>query len=289
MTLLFPLAASLLYVTAALYVKRAADLGVSIWHITFVVNLFTAATFGFLWFFGGKIPSWELLWQPALVALVFMSGQILMVMALGRGDVSVATPVLGTKILIVAGLQAVLTTDPVPPILWVAAVLASGAVVLLSSKGQSKHQRVGFTLVTSFFCGAFFALFDILVQKWSPAWGIGRFLPILFAFATLYTLAFLPFLKTPLTRIPAASWRWLGPGALLMAAQAMGIVCGIAHFGRATEMNVVYSSRGLWSVIAIWLVGHWFHNREREVGKSVLLRRLIGALLLMGALVLALT
>ena len=172
-------------------------------------------TFLFLWFFGGEIPSWELLYQPALVAVVFMVGQILMIMALGGGDVSVATPVLGTKILIVAGFQAALTAEPVPPAMWGAAALATGAVALLSSKGESKHQRIGFTIVTSFLCGASFALFDVLVQKWSPAWGIGRFLPFLFVFATLYTLAFLPFLKSPLTRIPGPSWRWLGPGAVL--------------------------------------------------------------------------
>ena len=42
----------------------------------------------------------------ALVALLFLSGQIWTFVALSRGDVSVATPVLGLKIIMVAALSA---------------------------------------------------------------------------------------------------------------------------------------------------------------------------------------
>lgn len=76
---------------------------------------------------------------------------------------------------------------------------------------------------------------------------------------------------------------------LFMGVQALTVVYAIAVFGRATEMNVVYASRGLWSVIAVWLVGHWFHSRERALGKRVFQRRLLGASLLMVAIVIVLT
>ena len=84
--LLFPLAASLLYVTAILFMKRAGELGAGIWRITFVANLATCAMFSFLWLLGGQIPSWGLLYQPALIALIFLGGQILMFIALEHGD-----------------------------------------------------------------------------------------------------------------------------------------------------------------------------------------------------------
>ena len=73
-----------------------------------------------------------------------------------------------------------------------------------------------------------------------------------------------------------------------MGAQAIAMVCGIALFGRATEINVVYSSRGLWSVLAVWWIGHWFQNQEQQLGRAILQRRLFGALLLMAAIVLVL-
>ena len=105
-----------------------------------------------------------------------------MFLSLDKGDVSIATPVLGTKIIVVAVFQTVITDDPVSPKIWMAALLATVAVILLNSSGGGKHQRVGFTIVTSFLCGVGFALFDVLVQTYSPHWGAGRFLPILFFF-----------------------------------------------------------------------------------------------------------
>jgi O-antigen ligase len=51
---------------------------------------------------------------------------------------------------------------------------------------------------------------------------------------------------------------------------------------------VLYSSRGLWSVLAVWLVGHWFANREQHHGARVLVWRFIGAALLMAAILIVL-
>ena len=47
--------------------------------------------------------------------------------------------------------------------------------------------------------------------------------------------------------------------------------------GEATAVNVVYSARGLWSVIAVWTLGHLFGNDERGHGAGVMRARLLGA------------
>jgi hypothetical protein len=65
-------------------------------------------------------------------------------------------------------------------------------------------------------------------------------------------------------------------------------VMGIVKFGNATATNVLYSSRGLWSVVVVWAVGHWFSNREQQLGASVLRWRLAGALLMITAIALIL-
>jgi hypothetical protein len=57
-------------------------------------------------------------------------------------------------------------------------------------------------------------------------------------------------------------------------------------FHDATAANVLYSSRGLWSVVAVWAIGHWFSNREQHLGAAVLRWRLAGALLMLVAVVL---
>ena len=65
-------------------------------------------------------------------------------------------------------------------------------------------------------------------------------------------------------------------------------ICAISLFGKATEVNVIYSTRGLWSVVAVWWIGHWFKNREQHLPRAVLLRRLAGAILLTAAVAMVL-
>ena len=60
----------------------------------------------------------------------------------------------------------------------------------------------------------------------------------------------------------------------------------VGLFGDATAMNVVYSARGVWSVAAVWLIGHWFANTEAELGGNVFRYRLGGAALMTAAIVL---
>jgi len=64
------------------------------------------------------------------------------------------------------------------------------------------------------------------------------------------------------------------------------LIASLALFAKATRINVVYSARGLWSVLAVWWVGHWFGNSERNQGSLVFRMRLLGAGLLLGAIVL---
>ena len=68
----------------------------------------------------------------------------------------------------------------------------------------------------------------------------------------------------------------------------MIFVTTITRFHNATAANVIYSSRGLWSVVAVWAIGHWFANRERHLGAEVLRWRLAGAGLMMAAIALVL-
>src|SRR5262245_19342696 len=92
---LFPLLSALIYVVGVLLLKRATELGVSVWRMTCVCNLVTAASFALLALLPGGTVSLEQLWQPAIVGALFVVGQILSLLALRIGDVSVATPVLG--------------------------------------------------------------------------------------------------------------------------------------------------------------------------------------------------
>jgi drug/metabolite transporter (DMT)-like permease len=285
--LVLPLFSSLLYVAGALFVKQAAVSGVGIWRTTFVANLICAALFPWLLLLGGRFPDWTLWWQPAVVAFLFLSGQMATFLALEKGDVSVATPVLGAKVVLVAVFTAVVLREALSTSLWLAAVLSSLGIAFLNRRGPGiEHRFVGRTILLALGAAAAFAMFDILVQKWAPIWGAGRFLPMMMGFVALYSFALVPFFQAPLKAIQRAAWRPLLAGGVLIALQAIVLIMTIAVFGDATSVNVVYSLRGLWSVLAVIWLGRWFENREAAAGRRVLQGRMAGAILLCAAIVL---
>ena len=286
--LLFPLLASLLFVAGVLLIKRAASFGVGVWRTTFVCNLGTALVSLLLLPLGGKEWRWAEAWQPLAVAGLYVGGQALTYLAIERGDVSVATPALGSKTIYVAWFSTMLLGAALPWQLWAAAFLTFAAIVLLNLGGDAKR-RPGQTVLLALLAASAYALFDVCVMKWSPAWGTGRFLPLMFGFSALLSCAFIPLFHAPLRALPPAAWPWLCAGALFGGLQSLALVTTISVFGDATAVNVIYSARGLWSVAAVWLIGHWFHNTEQQLGARVLKWRLAGAALMMAAIVVTFT
>lgn len=286
-SILLPLVAAVLYVIGALLVKRAGDFGVGVWRTAFVSSLVTPALFMCLLPFGGTVHA-ELWWQPALLAVLFIVGHLLNYLALQRGDVSVATPVLGLKIILVAFFTTLVLAEKVPAKLWGAALLSSLAVALLNRTEGGKHHHVGSTILFAGTSSAIFALFDVLLQKWSAAWGPGRFLPAMMAFVPVLGLGFMPFFHAPLRAVPRGAWPWLLTGCIFIGLQSLVFGVAVVKYGHVTAANILVSSRGLWSVAAVWLIGHWFGNRERQLGARVLRWRLAGAALMMIAIILVL-
>jgi hypothetical protein len=125
-----------------------------------------------------------------------------------------------------------------------------------------------------------FSLCDTLTQKWVPALGVARYLSMMMLAMGVCSFAFVPFFREGLGKITGIAWRWLLPGALVMAATNAGILSVLGHWGDATAVNIVFSSRGLWSVVLVRLAGHWFGNAEGA---------LVGAALRVVAIVLVVT
>jgi drug/metabolite transporter (DMT)-like permease len=289
--LLLPLVSAVMYVVAALLLKRAADLGAGVWRTTRIINYTSALMAAPLWLLGGTIPPAWHWWQPAGAGLLFFGGQVFTLLALSTGDVSVATPVLGVKILLVALLTTVLIGDPIGGRLWAAAALSTTAIALLNFSRPHAHKGVGTTILLAALGAAAYACFDVLVQKWSPVWGTGRFVPIAMACAALYSLPLHSFdvQRNTSSEQPSPAYaRWLSGGAVCFTVQGLMFMTSISIYGQATSANVLYSSRGLWSVVAVWTIGHWFTNREQHLGAAVLAWRLVGAILMIAALMMVL-
>jgi hypothetical protein len=105
-------------------------------------------------------------------------------------------------------------------------------------------------------------------------------------FVAVFSVVMISFFQAPVSAIPRPAWPWLLGGCSFIGFQSLAFVVAVAKFGNATSANVIYSSRGLWSVVAVWAIGHWFANREQHLGAGVLRWRLAGAVLMMAAIAL---
>lgn len=285
--ILYPALAALIYTFSALLLKRSSELGVGLWRTTFVANLVVAGLFSLLWLLGGKDVQPGLLWQPGLIALCLFGGQISQFLALEKGDVSIAVPVFGLKVVLIAFFTPLIIGDSVSLTLWAAALLSVLGVAFLNQKdGTTPPRNIGVTLMAGGAGAVFFAMFDVLVQKWGPHWGVGRLLPMIFWMNGILSFGLIFMFKAPLRSVPTGAWPWLIMGSLLLGTQSIIFVSVIALHGQATAANVLYASRGLLSVAMVWLVGHWFANQERHLGARVLRWRMLGAAMMLAAIVL---
>ena len=271
--------------------KRANTLGVGVWRISFLANWALFLVFLPWWLTqgGGSSHAWTDYWQPAVNALLFLAGQMLVFYALQEGDVSVTTPVMGTKVLMVALLSHLLRAGDVPWQWWIGAVLSTAAVALLHlGEHPLKRAHVGRTVTLTGASALAYSLCDVFLQKWVGTWGSANYLPPMFLFCALYTFAFVPRFRAPLVQIERPALLWVGGGAALLAVTNAGIALSIAKWKAATSVNIIYSLRGLVSVVAVWAIGHWFASEEQHLSSRVLRARLIGAAFMLGAILLVL-
>lgn len=285
--LAIPLCSALGYAFAALMLKRATQGGAGPWRISFITNWVQAAIFSLLWLLPCEHAATPThVAHAVLSGLVFFVGQVFTFLALSRGDVSVATPVLGSKVIFVALFTVLLGAASITPAMWAAVLLTAIATALLGGGGGSAKGDVLFrSLLYGFSAAAAFALTDVLQQRWVKAWGFTHYAPTMFATVALLSIGLVPFFQGKLSELPPGAWRWGAGGGTLLGVQALGIAWSIVTIG-ATTTNVLYNSRGVWSVVLVWTVGHWFGNAERTHGRAVMARRLAGSALLLLAIAL---
>ena len=295
--LLFPLFSSVVFVVGMMMVKRGTSKGVSPWTGTFLGNIWLALIWSVPAFAQGAVVPMEVWGQAAVIGSLFVLGQLFTYLAFQYGDVSVATPVFGVKVLIVAVLGAVLAGDVVPIRVWMAAVLAAVGVILVQSaagrsavRGQRSRQadRKGRTIIMALAAATSLSLFDVFLQKWGPSWNSREFLPVAFGCAAVLSCGLLPWVDRPgRLRELNAVW-WILPGTLLMAVQAVSMSYSLSTYGDATRINIVYALRGLWGVLLAWALARWFSGGEADLAPGVMLLRLLGAVLLTASVVVAL-
>lgn len=280
--LVLPACSAVVYVLAALLLKRAITAGCRQPHVNLVVNLVPALLFQLFWLHGAG-ADWAHAWKPAVCSGFFFLGQVLTFLALRSGEVSVTTPVLGTKVVFTAVFAAVLLGQAIPAQWWLGALACSLGVMLVTGATlRSLLPRLARRdALFSLGAASTFALTDVLVQHWTRDLGVPAFVAIMFGLSGLLSLVvFAPGVLRP---IPHAAVVPLLAGAVLLTAQMLSLAIALGLHESATAVNIVYGSRAVWSVGLAWALAGWMKAGEERDSRAVLSRRLAGAFLIFGA------
>lgn len=285
---LLPTIAGLVYALGATALKIAITRGGGPWRAAFLSNLILAIVMQGFWlrYQGEAFDWWQAGW-PILAGFTFFLGQVTTFQALQSGQVSVATPLLGSKVLWITVLSALVLQQSVPVEWWTGALLALIGIGILGYQPRrhlSTDPSPWPTIFWSLSSAMLFAATDLTVQEASQLMPPDAFLPILFASQGLFSLMMTRFFRSPLRQIPRTAWPWMLAGAGLIAFQAICMAISLTWFGKAAEINIIYNTRGLWTVFLAICAGRWLGLGEGRLEARSMVIRLFGAALLLAAI-----
>ena len=240
--LLIPLTSAFLYALAAIFLKRALADGAGRWRVTFGCNMVMAVGCQVCWLARMQPFSGIGAAHATLAACTFFSGQVFTFLALNRGDVSVVTPILGTKVIWVAAFSMLLAGRALSPHVWAAVFMTAVGAAILGYQPGVHPRRVVLSVGAALATSGSFGLTDVLVQKYAPEWGFGSFVPVMFLMVGVFSLGLIPLLRD------GSGWapRWLGPGSVVLAVQALGLArCAFDMGGGDADQYRVQFTRAL--------------------------------------------
>lgn len=270
-----PICAACLYSLGSLGMKRAMDHRASAWRVLLVSNIILALwAIPLLFVFPGR---WDMngFIAAVIAGAALFAGRVFSVKALEIGDLSVVVPLLGMKTLCVAIGSLIVGAGSISLKLVLAAALASAGVALLQRGPKTAARAMRKAILFAFVSSVLFAVTDVAVQGYARTMGIGFFQPVMLTVVCLL----LPLLGRPAPAPPAARKPLLA-GSTVMGFQTTLVIMTIGLTGQATLVNILYSTRSLWSVLIDRLSGG-------KGAKEFLLARSVGAILLTAAVILA--
>jgi uncharacterized membrane protein YdcZ (DUF606 family) len=195
------------------------------------------------------------------------------VQALNLGDLSIVGPLLGMKTLLVAIFSFSTGQAELTGWLWIASTAATVGVILIQ-RGPKRLTKSRLTAACyAFGASILFALCDILVVEARGQLGIGWLSPTLFLTVALLV----PFMGKH-TNAPSEARKPMYLGSAIMGFQTTLVILIIGLTGQAVLVNIVYSSRALWTVVV-----DRYYGRGEDVA-AFFRWRLIGAILLVTAI-----
>lgn len=285
--LFFPLAAAIVYALGSIFIKRALKEGATMDQTFHYTNLILGALFLPLLIFERDAVRWDEGWKVIFMGTAFFVGTWLTFVAIRRGDVSLVTPIMGTKVVFVAISLVVLTDHPPGAALWIASLLTALGIFVMGWGDIRGGKALYFTIFITLCASAMFGVCDALVNEWSADFGAMTFLALGSLGVSLGTVVMWLFQKRPSLKLPVSARFWVWGAGFLIGIQAITMGISLSYLDDATGINVIYASRGLWVIVLVVAFGTVLGNREHKKQGLAFLWRVGGTLLLTAAIVIA--
>ena len=279
---LLPLTSAILYTFATVFTKRAILDGAGLLRTFYITNLLAALVqFIPIVFVDAPMPDMELLKIPIFCGFLYFIGQLALFVSMRIGDVTVQIPMLGIKVVFVALFLVWITGVELQTKIMVASFITTAAVFIMGMSSVKFSRKMLYTIVLVLIANAAFAFSDCLIQINMSKVGTLWFMFFMYNTTMLFSFFVIPFFRAPLRAIPKAAWKWTLAGAAIMSLQAFILVFAMGCFKIAAAANIIYATRGVWSIVIIWFAGKFIGNDERSIGANMMLKRLAGASLML--------
>lgn len=277
---IFAAFAAIGYAVAAILSKQALARGAGVLRFSFVINwLFVPVFATLLWAHEGAIP-WKNLHYPIMTGFLFFLGQVFTFTAIRFGDVSLQTPVMGTKAVFAVILAVLLGTEVVTLPMALAAVVSMLGIAFLRFSGDGV-ERVGRTLCLALLSSFFFAGTDTMVGFFAGDFGVPMFLFLAILSNALFSLGLVPFFRESFREMPREAWPWVLAASFGMGLQALLLNYTLATYQNVAAVNVIYTTRGLWSVLLGVIALKFFVSAGQPAApRRIFILRLAGAILM---------
>ena len=276
------LSAGFLYACSALLCKRGLELGSGTLRSLVYSNLVMSTCFLPYPFLADKNLTLEFIFYGVVLGLLFFLSQMLCFLSLKKGDASLMTPIMGSKPVFVAIFVALFSFSPnsLTPSSWIAVGLATFSIALISWPSTKADSSLpGILLAVAGAAG--FGLLDSVVPFFTHNSDPFFLLFIIFGSVGLFSILLIPWTEGSFIRYRPVSDHWMWFSAIPMGGQAICMSMAIGFYQVPTEANIFYAGRGFWSVILVTFLGGWLGLAEGKSSFSLLLRRILGALLLL--------
>ena len=285
----YPFVAAVFYCGSIMLVKYASQ-SQTLSGLSMLVmnNLLSGIVFIPSIFFETDFPDASIIWQPIIASIFCAIGNIATFTCAERGEVSLMTPLMGIKTLMLVMFARVFLDINLPHTITVAGIICCVAVFIMSfSINSLRSKKLGVTILLAMIACISYALCDVFIQKYAPNFTRNTMLSLTSVAMPLSIIPLLPkFFKE--VSISDKNTLFLGGGsAVLMIVEMYLMFISISGEMGASLCNILYNTRGLLSVILIYFVGKRF-VKLRELSNASAIQRSVGAIMILIAVIIAL-